>query len=183
LVAAFSTERLTIYTVVDLYVLGCTALTAILLALVPILPSALSTLVTVYASLRVIDTLAYQLAVVLVDSQQPDWKVASVRRSFLLALVNLAELVLAFAILYLTVGHVVSTRDQQSTPIRGPLQALSFSAGYMVTAGGGEFIAHDDLTRALVICQLASQALYILAILPSIVSNFAIKLGGRESDA
>ena len=158
---------------IDLYVISWVALLSV--ALFAATPG--GALMIFLAVVRVVDIVSYQLCVVLVDSQPKKWGLRSVERSLLLALINLYEIAVAYAILYLSIGHVIT---KSRTPIASALQSLYFSFVTMTTLGYGEFWPADDLTRGLVICQLSTEVLYIAAVLPVLVGSLAIKLGARE---
>lgn len=62
---------------------------------------------SVFPVLRLLDIVDYQLCLALIDSQVRGWRVQSVARSFILAFVNLYEIVAGYAVLYLSLGMVV----------------------------------------------------------------------------
>jgi hypothetical protein len=128
---------------------------------------------------RVIDIVSGQLCIVLIDSQVPNWRLASVRRSVLSALLNFYEIVAAYAIIYLSVGNIIENSPSKM-PLSGSVQAFYYSLVTMATLGYGEFIPGNDLSRVIVIVELFTEVLFVLAIVPAVVANLTAQLGGRE---
>jgi len=128
---------------------------------------------------RVVDIVSGQLCIVLIDSQAPNWRLASVRRSVLSALLNFYEIVAAYAVIYLSVGNIIETSPRKM-PLSGSIQAFYYSLVTMATLGYGEFIPGNDLSRVIVIIQLFTEVLFVLAIVPAVVANLTSQLGGRE---
>jgi hypothetical protein len=129
----------------------------------------------ILAAWRIVEILSYQLCIVLVDSRGRGWRLESRERSFLLSVVNLFELITAFALIYASVGHI-ATSTQPPTGLQGSVQALYYSSVTMATLGYGEFVPADDSSRIIVMFQLLTQVLFVLAVIPTIVASFAGRL-------
>lgn len=128
---------------------------------------------------RLLDLISYHMCIFLVDSQPAEWKVHSVRRSFLAALVNFYEIVVAFAIFYLCSGGI-------GHPVEGVLSsgvdALYYSLVTMATLGYGEFRPAGEIGRALVSVQLMFEVIFVAVILPALVGNVIEMLRGRQRE-
>lgn len=162
------------YLYIELYVVWWILILFVLLYTVKLLP----TTIALVAAYRVVDIITYQLCILLVDSQDPKWRLASVRRSYITTMINFAEIVLAFAILYLAYGHIMY--DKSGIQVTDELTAVYFSLVTMVTLGYGEFIPMDAKSRIIVIAHIATIVIFLFAIIPAFVSNMASQLGGRE---
>ena len=137
------------------------------------------------ASLRVTGIISYQLCIILVDSQDPTWRLWSVRRSFLFSLLNFYELIVAFAIIYLSIGCNLSIgciiqNRITSIPLSTPLDALYYSLVTMVTLGYGDFLPINHVGRGIVIGQLVSEILFLLVVIPMYVSAITREIGARD---
>ncbi|MFX0202006.1 MAG: potassium channel family protein [Candidatus Hodarchaeota archaeon] len=175
LVAFFRSGGRPGYLFIDLYLLlWVSALTLMLFAWTP-----KSVAVALVAAYRIVDVVSYQLCIILVDSQKANWRLASVRRSFLFSMVNLFEIVTAFAIIYLVVGNIVENKPDGAT-IQTPLLAFYYSLVTVATLGYGEFVPKDDPSRCIVILQIVTEVLFLLAVIPAFVANLVTQLGGRE---
>jgi Ion channel len=128
---------------------------------------------------RIVDILSDQLCILLVESQKPSWRLASVRRSVLSAMLNFYELVVAYALLFFHTGTIVFNIDKQP-PIENAGQAFYYSLVTMATLGYGELVPGDDLSRKLVIAELITEITFLVAIIPAFIAAFTVQLGGRE---
>lgn len=128
---------------------------------------------------RLVDIIDYQMCNLLIDSQRPNWRVASTKRSLLLALMNLWEIVVSYAIFYLACAAIVRNAPEGGA-LATAIESLYFSFVTMATLGYGEFVPIDDRARLIVVAHLGTELLFILAILPVLVSNIATQLTGRE---
>jgi hypothetical protein len=50
----------------------------------------------------------------------------------------------------------------------------------MATLGYGEFVPANNASRLLVMAELVTQILFVLAIIPLFVANLTTRLGGRQ---
>ncbi len=130
-------------------------------------------------SLRLVDILSYHLWIVLIDSQRSNWALASVRRSLLSAFLNFYEITTAYAIIYLSVGNIIQNSPSK-TPLHGPVQAFYYSLVTIATLGYGEFVPADDPSRVIVIAELLTEILFVIAIIPALAANITTRLAGRE---
>jgi hypothetical protein len=165
------------YLATEGYVVGSAILLSVMLAVVgtAVIPSWVWMLAIVLAAWRVVDIVTYQLGIILVDSQDSQWSLKSLHRTFVLALINVYEIVIAFAIFHLLSGSVVSTLVL-GKKLTNCTEALTYSLGYMVTAGGGEFVPGNDRGRLLLILQMACQAVYVLTVLPTLIAGLSTKI-------
>lgn len=175
LVAFFRPGGQPAYLFIDLYLLVWVFGLIILL----LFWSSIGILSMLIAAYRILDIITYQLCIILIDSQRPKWRLASLRRSFLFSMLNLTEIVMAFAVIYLTVGNIVENKPGGAS-IQSPLSALYYSSVTMATLGYGEFVPKDDLSRGIVIAQIFTEILFFFAVLPAFVSNMIMQLGGKE---
>jgi hypothetical protein len=129
------------------------------------------------AGIVLTDILSYHLCVVLVDSQGPNWRPLSFVRSLVLALVGLYEIGVAFAIIYLLFGSFGYSSNGEIMFVETPQQAFYLSLTTLATVGS-EFKPMNDLSRFLVILQVITQVVFILAVLPVIISG--ISMGGHR---
>ncbi|WP_444946434.1 ion channel [Microbulbifer sp. VTAC004] len=134
---------------------------------------------TLLATYRIADIISYQMCILLVDSQQKTWKLASIRRSFLSAMINIIEIIIAFAIIYLVTGSIVSN-DCYDKVVSSPVNAAYFSFVTFTTLGYGDFIPKNEHARLIVITQITCQVLFLLAVVPALVSNIVSQFSNRE---
>jgi hypothetical protein len=175
LVAFFTPGGKSAYMYIDLYVLGWLALLIISLAGLKIS----LVLAAFLACYRIIDIVTYQLCIILVDSQRSDWRLASLRRSFLSAMINLVEIIIAFAILYLVSNGIIENKEYGAI-IMDATTAVYFSFVTMTTLGYGELIPNGPGSRMIVVAQIGTEILFLLCVVPAFVSNMVTQLGGRE---
>lgn len=123
------------------------------------------------AGWRIIDIVAYQLNTVLIESQRENFRLASLERAFLFAMLNFIELVTAFAVIYMTVG-TICTNAAQPEPIVSASSLWYYSLVTMATLGYGEFIPVDATSRLIVDLQIMSQVVFALAVIPIVVGGF-----------
>ena len=160
---------------IDLYVLFWALILTILLNNVT--PGMI--LFAVIAIYRVIDILGYQFCIILIDSQNPNWRLASLRRNFLSSLVNLYEIVVSFSIIYIAVARI-SHSVNPNMLITEPSSAFYYSLVTMATLGYGEFVPSDVFSRNVVVVQIISELLFLVIFAPVFVANIVNQLGGRE---
>ena len=90
-----------------------------------------------------------------------------------MAFVNGGETVVAFAILYVSVGRVSSACG---VALMSPLRALYFSAITTATIGYGDYVPADDITRGLVLCEIFTGLVFLAFLLPALLSVFSAML-------
>jgi voltage-gated potassium channel Kch len=154
----------------DVYVLLWATAISILL-FVEGLPALLAVVVAAY---RIFDIASYRVFFLLVKSQKSPWSEAVLRRSLVIAVVNFYEILTAFAILYLHCGCIVLSGSQD--PISRAGVALYFSMVTMVTVGYGDFVPNTSAGRVLVGLQLTTTIIFVLFLLPALVSVFSTSL-------
>lgn len=125
---------------------------------------------------RIVDIITYHLCILLVDSQKPNWRLKSTRRSYLFVGINLYELTIAFALLFLLLGNVANDSNRLDTP----MEALYYSLVTMATLGYGDFVPIDNAARCLVIVQLATEILFVVAVAPVVVSTLTDELASKQ---
>jgi len=99
----------------------------------PILCSSLLIIVVFY---RLIDGLNYRLCIIFVDRYAKDWNVRSINRSLIILMLNYFEIVIGFAILYLTTSSI--GYSESNTIISTPLEGVYFSTITLTTLGYGD---------------------------------------------
>ena len=159
---------------IDLYVL----LLAILLTCLLFLPSHWGRFGVFFAAYCVADIVSYRIYFLLVKSQQQPWIRESLRRSLVMGVLNFYETIVGYAVLYLTVGHIVVTTTR--SPQLAPTTALYFSTVTATTLGLGDYIPADTFTQVLVITQLLNTMLFLLFIIPALVSVYASEKADTE---
>ncbi|MCJ7572535.1 MAG: potassium channel family protein [Candidatus Thermoplasmatota archaeon] len=85
---------------------------------------------------RLIDGLNYRLCIIFVDRYAEDWNVRSVNRSLIILMLNYFEIVIGFAILYLTTKSI--GYSETNTIISTPLEGIYFSTITLTTLGYGD---------------------------------------------
>ena len=152
----------------------------------------------------VFESNAYRLYFLLIKSVNRPWSAEGVRRSVLLGMMSLYVVVVAFAILYLTIGSVVfegkvpvpaatpavpcvagTTNNVggervQILPIT-PIRALYYSAVTMTLLGYGDFLPDNDRSRVIVMAQLFTAVLLIMFIVPALMSVYSSSLRVAEN--
>jgi len=93
-------------------------------------------------------------------------------------ILNFAELVVAFGILYLQSGSI---KGPDAVLLTCPLDALYFSATTMLTVGYGDFTPCSHFGRLLVLGQFVCVGLFVLLMLPLILSAFSPSVNSNPS--
>lgn len=124
------------------------------------------------AAYRIMDIVIYRIYFLLVKSQAEPWSISTLRRSFLIVSINFCETIIAYALLYLRVGHIVGTTADTQQPL-GRIAALYYSAVTATTLGYGDFVPGDSLSRILVVSQLFTTILFLIFLIPALISIFS----------
>lgn len=119
----------------------------------------------VIAIYQIVMVLSNQLAVLLVDSQLSGWRQPSIGRGFILSLVNLTSIVVSYAIIYRASSCIVPAG--KTIPEQGPLQLLYYSLVTVTTLGYGDFVPNGNLGYLVVIAELVTVVLFVLAVIPA----------------
>jgi hypothetical protein len=154
----------------DIYVLAWAVLLGVSLTFHSYFPA----LVCGIAAYRIFDIVTYRAYFLLVKSQESPWSPDLLRRSILIVVVNLAEIVMAFATMYLVIGNVA---DSSSGRITNATDAIYFSLVTITTVGYGDFVPRDAFTRMLAVCQVSCSLFLLLFIIPALVSVFTSDSG------
>lgn len=162
----------------DLYVLVWAVALTLTLVYAHKMPASVGIAVAAY---RLVDIVNYRLFFLLVKSQERPWTVDILRRSVAIALINFYEIVIAFAILYIMTGSV--TGPGPNAPLLASrLDAFYFSLVTMATVGYGDFVPRDETGRLLVAIQISTVILFVLFLLPALVSVFSPGLARSNTD-
>jgi ion channel len=154
---------------------------ALVLTILLFVPSHFSSLGTAIAGYRIWDIVTYRLYFMFVKSQIRPWSVDILRRSLLIVLLNLYETAVGYATLYITVGNVLSTSlSKETISLRTPLSALYYSVITMFTVGYGDFVPGDDFTRFLAITQVFSSLVFLLFLVPALISMFSTEKAAQS---
>ena len=121
---------------------------------------------------RLFDLVAYRLYFLLDKSRTQPWSQQLSRRSLVIVGINFYEAVAGFAAIYYWSGAVATTASP-ITSLPTPLASLYFSAVTMLTVGYGDFVPTTDWSRLIVLLQLATSAVFVLHLLPGIISIFS----------
>lgn len=133
------------------------------------------------AAYRIFDIIIYRVFFLLVKSQSRPWTGDLLRRSVLIAVVNLFEVVAAFAILY---SRVPTIAQSGSTTVSAlpPGVAVYFSLVSMLTVGYGDYVPLNANGRWLVIAQLSTTILFVIFLVPALVSVFSPALTDHKGN-
>lgn len=129
---------------------------------------------------RVTDIVVYQLCIVLVTRRFLPWHPVAVTRSVLLTLLNFYEITVSYALLYLGIGNIIEAGLPMNR-ITTPLKSFYYSLVTMATLGYGEFAPGDDRSRLIVILQLVTELVLVLAIIPTFVSHLVDRREDRRN--
>src|SRR5258708_8103243 len=162
--------------VMDVYVLLWASIVSLML-FSGLIPSWIAVIVGCY---RIVDIVNYQILFLLVKSQEKPWTEDVLRRSLVIAVVNFYEVVVSFAILYLHCECVRQTGGDLGG-LQGAIAAFYFSLVTMATVGYGDFVCSTFLRRQLVIAQITSTIVFVLFLLPALVSVFSSSLTSRRA--
>jgi len=160
----------------DIYVLLWAAVMSLTL-FAGLRPTWIAVIVACY---RVLDIVNYRVFFLLVKSQEKPWTEDVLRRSLVIAVVNFYEVVVGFAILYLHCDCVRQTGGDLGS-LQGAVAAFYFSLVTMATVGYGDFVATTSVGRGLVIAQITSTIVFVLFLLPALVSVFSSSLTSRRA--
>jgi hypothetical protein len=136
------------------------------------------------AGYRIIDIVNYRVFFLLVKSQDRPWSADVLRRSLVIAVVNFYEVVTGFAVLYLACRCIAQPASSPQY-LSDPLSAFYYSLVTMATVGYGDFVPTSGLGKFLVICQITTTIVFVLFLLPALVSVFSSSLNrndGKGSD-
>jgi preprotein translocase subunit SecG len=155
----------------DLYVLGWAAVLSVLLFETSHCPWFAFSL----AAYRAFDIVSYRSYFLLVKSHVDPWTPKKLRRSVLIASVNFFEIVLAFAVMYRASSSVAQNNDLNPLLLT-PRLALYFSLVTMTTVGYGDYVPAGHVGRTLAALQLTTVVLFLVFLLPALVSAFSAEL-------
>lgn len=119
---------------------------------------------------RFIDALSYRLCILFVDRYEPGWRLRSLNRSLLLLIINYTELIVGFAVLYISSGSIARSCCPTSILVE-PMSALYFSAVTAFTLGYGDFTPVDARGQALVTSQLALSFVLVALVISAFLSG------------
>ena len=152
----------------DMYNLLFLVVVTVALALAPSLP-VFAAFIAIY---RWVDVTGYRAYFLLVKSRQEPWTAIIARRSIVIAFINFVEVIICFAIAYLTFGDIKPTSP--ITPCSfDRVTALYFSAITMFTIGYGDFIPVNWLSRLIVMLQCFSSLVFFAFVIPALMSLFS----------
>jgi hypothetical protein len=120
------------------------------------------------AAYRIFDIVSYRLWFLFVKSKTNPWRPERLRRSLILAALNVFELAMGFAVLYLVSGEVSGSAGM----LADPRSAFYFSVVTMLTVGYGDFAPSGGHAQLLVCCELFSGLIMLAFVLPALVSVF-----------
>lgn len=153
----------------DLYVL----LFAFLVTTTLFLPNHLGRLGVIIAVYRILDIVTYRIYFLLVKSQDRPWSPDVLRRSLAIAVINFCETVVAYAIVYSFSGRIVASTTAILQHSFSPTTALYYSAVTATTLGYGDYVPSDDLSRMIVVSQLFTTIVFLIFVIPALVSTFS----------
>lgn len=121
------------------------------------------------AAYRLFDIIIYRVFFLIVKSQSRPWVGDLLRRSILIAVVNLFEVVVAFAIFYSRIPTIAQSGSNAAEEL-SPGVAAYFSLVSMLTVGYGDYVPVNAIGRWLVIAQLSTTILFVIFLVPALVS-------------
>ena len=86
---------------------------------------------------------------------------------------NLIEVIVGFAVLYLSTGAIV---DASGHVVEKPVEALFFSATTMLTVGFGNQVPFSTWGECLVLSQYAALVIFMLLVLPLLLSGLSSRM-------
>jgi hypothetical protein len=153
---------------VEAYVVTC----LLLLLSVLSMPSLAGRWVGAVCGYIVAELIVYRIYFLLVRSREEPWRQMDLRRSLLFALLNVVEVVLAFAIIYQRFGEVAPA-GAKSPAALSSVTAVYFSFVTFTTLGFGDFTPFDDASRILVILELVSGFLLLVFLIPVLLAGLS----------
>jgi voltage-gated potassium channel Kch len=123
------------------------------------------------AAYRIIDIVNYRILFLFLKSEEKPWTATVIRRSLAIVLTNFLELVIAFAIIYMNTETIKETTT--GAWLSRPTEALYFSLVTMTTVGFGDFVPVTALGRWLAMAQLLCTLIFVLFLVPALISVFS----------
>lgn len=160
----------------DLYVF----LFSVLVTTILFLPNHLGRLGAIIAVYRIFDIVTYRIYFLLVKSQAQPWSTSVLRRSLAIGVINFCETVVAYAILYSLSGRIVASTTALPQQAFSAITALYYSTVTATTLGYGDYIPGDDLARMIVLSQLFTTIVFLIFVIPAMVSLFSSETGGSH---
>jgi hypothetical protein len=114
---------------------------------------------------RILDSISYRWYYILCKCAWKPWR--DPRRSLAIALANVYEIVIAFAILYLQSGQV---KNSCGVPLPGGTAAAYFSFITITTVGYGDYAPAGGFAQFLVVSELFCGITFLAFIIPALVS-------------
>jgi len=157
------------YAFVDTWVLVHLILSLAVLYLYQYMPWRwLQWLVVIFAALRLLELVVYQLSVLLVDQfHKKIYALGGYRRILVLSIMNYIEILAWFSLFY---HHWSSWFDDKSSVLSSPAGALYFSLVTMSTLGYGEVTPLNDQARSLVVIQTIVGVFLLVLIISRTIS-------------
>jgi hypothetical protein len=121
------------------------------------------------AAYRIWDIYIYRIYFLLVKSETRPWKAATARRSLLIVFINFYETIASYALLYIAVATIVGTTAATNRAMTS-VSAFYYSAVTAVTVGYGDYVPGDDSSRLLVLSQLFGTLLFLVVLIPALMS-------------
>jgi hypothetical protein len=129
----------------------------------------------VIAGYRIVDIIGYRVYFLLIRSRTDPWGRDTLRRSMVIVFLNACEIAAAYAILYITLG-CIGPAGTENPAVLDPLTAIYFSFVTMLTVGYGDLVPLNPRSRAIVLLELLSAFLFLLIVIPALISRFAATL-------
>jgi hypothetical protein len=133
----------------------------------------------VFATYRIVDSTNYRVYFLLVRSQRQPWKPILLRRSLVIAVINLYECVVGYAILYLFSGGVVENTPG-GAPLTSRFTALYYSFVTMLTVGYGDYVPKEPGAKLVVIAQLATILVFLIFLVPTLISVMSAEMTEKK---
>lgn len=118
---------------------------------------------------RLIDSLNYRLCILFVDRYKSGWGLRSLNRSLILILINYFEIIIGFAILYLTLSCV--KYSVTNSIVTNPISSLYYSIVTITTLGYGDILPINATGQILVILELIFSFILVILILGVLISG------------
>jgi len=159
----------------DAYVVSWTVLAVAALAAGRRLPTSLAFLF----GFEIWDICSYRVFFFLVKSQEKPWG-GRLRRTLLIAAANFAEVIIGFAIIHLHVRDI-SRNCSGANRLTDSIDAVYFSIVTIMTVGYGDFVPCGTAGRLLVIAELAAGVVFVIVVVPLLLSVFAAELRANST--
>ena len=95
------------------------------------------------------------------------------------ALINIAQLVIGYAILYRSFANI-GAPGACGPHVLSPVQSLYFSMVTFATVGFGDLAPLDDFSRGLVVSEICAALMIVALIIPTVLVGIGTRLHAKD---